>query len=112
MASVHAASCLAALLSLVGGGCALPAREANFRSADPQERATAIARAAVANDAASIPALIESLDDPDPALRMLSIAALERITGETLGYEATAPQPERERAVRRWVEWERARRGG
>lgn len=45
------------------------------------------------------------LDSSDPASRMVAIAALERITGERLGYSATDDRVERNAAVRRWVKY-------
>jgi hypothetical protein len=42
------------------------------------------------------------LDSDDPATRLLAIDALERITGETLGFDASAPETERRNAVDRW----------
>ncbi|VAX40019.1 hypothetical protein MNBD_PLANCTO03-1271, partial [hydrothermal vent metagenome] len=37
--------------------------------------------------------------------RMVAILALERLTGETLGYDHAAVEAQREDAVARWVEW-------
>lgn len=65
----------------------------------------AIARAAADDDRRAIRALIEALDDPDPGNRMMAIATLERLTGQTLGYDATAPEAQRDAAVREWVRW-------
>lgn len=65
----------------------------------------AIARAADEDNQSAVRPLIEALDDPDPGLRMLAIAALERITGQTMGYDATAPESARDEAIREWVRW-------
>jgi hypothetical protein len=51
------------------------------------------------------------LDSDDPAARLVAIRALERITGQTLGYDHAGPEHERRLAVERWMEWE-ARQGG
>ena len=48
--------------------------------------------------------IVQQLDSVDPAVRLLAISALQRITGQTLGYEHDAPQLQREEAIRRWVQ--------
>jgi len=67
----------------------------------------AVVEAAAKNDQspATIRSLIEQLDSFDPAMRMLSIRTLERLTGQTLGYDTTAPDWDRNLAVERWVAW-------
>jgi len=96
---------LLALMLLLLPSCTAPAPRPDFASSDPQERAMAIARAAASDDKAAVRPLIEALDDPDPGLRMLAIAALQRITGQTLGYDATASEAQRDAAIREWVRW-------
>lgn len=88
------------------GACSLPARQADFRSNDPQERTLAVAQAARDPDGASVPQLIQMLQSSDAAERMLAITTLERITGETLGYEYSAPESARRAGVARWVAWQ------
>jgi len=56
-------------------------------------------------DPRTIPDRIRLLDSDDPAVRLFAIRSLERLTGQTLGYDHAAPKPERSRAVDRWVEW-------
>lgn len=94
--SVHA-------LVLVVAGCNAPERRADFGSIDPSERSAAAAKAAAEMDSSAVPDLIVMLDNSDPAARMVAIAALERITGQRLGYDATADRPDRNSAVDRWV---------
>lgn len=100
----RAAVPLSAMVMLVTG-CAAPARQANFDSIDPSERSAAAAKAASEGDRAAVPDLIVMLDSSDPAARMVAIAALERITGQRLGYEATAELAARNEAVDRWVDY-------
>lgn len=71
----------------------------------------ALGAAARAGDRGRIPDLIVMLDSSDPAQRMLAIRTLERMTGQTLGYDHAAPEPERAQAIDRWVKWEAAQRG-
>lgn len=51
---------------------------------------------------ADLPRLVECLASDDPAVRLGAIGVLERMTGTTLGYRASAPPAERARAVERW----------
>lgn len=99
---VGAACCALAPLIV---SCSGAERRADFGSIDPSERTAAAARAAEARDTSAVPHLVRMLDSSDGAMRMVAIGALERITGERLGYEATAPEPERRQAVERWVEY-------
>lgn len=50
-------------------------------------------------------ALIGLLASEDPVARLLAIRGLERMTGQTLGYEYDAPEPERNDAISRWEQW-------
>ena len=100
------------LCSLAVHGCALPGNEASFDSIDPTARSHAALEAAKRDDRRSIPALITMLGSSDPALRLIAAETLERLTGRTFGYEASAPVGEREDAVERWVRWWESSGGG
>lgn len=99
---------LPAALAACIAGCA---GEASFDSPESAARLRAIQRAAAENDRSSIPRLIEMLDSDDPAVRILSIRTLESMTGQTLGYDPTAPSYERTPAVDRWQEWYASQQG-
>jgi HEAT repeat protein len=88
-----------------------PTIKADFDSPEPAARNAAIVQAAAGRDAAAVPNLVRMLDSDDPATRLLAIDALDRITGERLGYEHAAHEHEREPAVRRWQEWVAANGG-
>ncbi len=107
---------LRARLTLVASaalvGCSLPGQRADFASRDPAERTLAVARAAETTDPESLPALIRLLESDDPAERMLALRALEKRTGQTLGYDHCDSEPRRAEAVRRWVAWQRATNPG
>lgn len=90
------------------GGCSLPEQHADFDSVDPQERTLATLKAGETQDRAAIPELIEQLASDDPAQRMLAIRTLESLTGQTLGYNHSDPEPQRRAAMNRWRDWERA----
>ena len=82
--------------------CAGPGLEAGFDAPDPAARLHATVQAAAENDTTKLPQIVEQLDSDDPAVRMLAIYALERMTGEMLGYNFAAPESERRAAVEAW----------
>lgn len=94
---------LAGIVTVAVSGCAWP--EPGFDSADPGALIPAIVEAAERKDERAVPRLIECLDHPDPAVRFAAIKALERITGQTLGYDYAAPEQERREQVEAWVRW-------
>lgn len=98
---------VAAVCPMVGG--CLPASKVSFDSPDPNRRLDAIARAGEGGegdlDPGTLRALVGQLEATDPAARMLAIRALERRTGQTLGYDASDPEWKRTPAVRRWKEY-------
>lgn len=87
----------------VGAGCG--GTRASFDADDPASQLAALEQAVEANDRSKIPEMIELLDSDDPAVRMFAILGLERLTGETHGYDFAAPEPERDAATERWVAW-------
>lgn len=80
-----------------------------FDSPEPAARLDAILAAARTREDSAVPDLVRMLASDDPAVRLAAIGALERITGQTLGYHHGGPQPERDAAIDRWVEWVRVR---
>jgi len=98
----YAASCVASMLACAG---CIPPEPRGLDSPDPSARLAAISEAGVRGDEAAIPDLIEQLESNDPGARMLSIRALERITGQTLGYDHADPWWVRAPAVERWKRW-------
>lgn len=99
------------ILLLCVGACG-PTIRADFNSPEPAARNAAIVQAAAGRDASATPDLVRMLDSDDPATRLLAIDALERITGERLGYEHAAGEHEREEAVARWQAWVAENQGG
>lgn len=49
--------------------------------------------------------VIHALRDPKEQVRQISIQVLQIQTGQTKGFVASAPLPERERSVRAWEAW-------
>lgn len=72
----------------------------------------AIRDAATKNDQAAVPALINRLDSDDPAERLLAQRALEKLTGQSCGYDHAASRQDRQAAVQRWVAWYQQERLG
>ncbi len=101
----------ACILGLVVGACRARVAE-DFNSPEPAARNAAIVRAAAERDARAIPDLIRMLDSDDSATRLLTIGALERVTGQTLGYDPSDTEPRRREAVRAWQAWQQARAQG
>lgn len=81
-----------------------PAIVPDFNSPEPAARNAAIVKATAEQDAKAVPDLVRMLDSDDPATRLLAIQALERITGERLGYDPAAGNEAREPAMLRWAE--------
>lgn len=97
-------------LPLLCGRCAPPASTGGFHSPDPASKLYAIRNAGESGDPQYIPELVEQLDDDDPAVRLFAINALERITGQRLGYNPYADEGGRRDAIEAWVDAVKSRR--
>jgi hypothetical protein len=107
---------LGGICSVLLGGCVPPVPQ-GLDSPDPNLRLQAIVRAAYEGSGEEvIPGLIDRLESLDPAARMLAIRALERRTGQTLGYHHADPVWKRRQAIADWRDWwaesRRGRSGG
>jgi hypothetical protein len=85
----------------LGGGCRAPG---GLESTNPYERARAAVARAEAGDQTAIHRLVALLGDDDDGVRLYSILALERLTGETYGYQYWSDAVERHQAIERWHE--------
>lgn len=97
---------VALILTALAGCAKVPV---GFDAPSEFRRMDAVVVAARSDDRSpqTIRRLIEQLDSFDPAMRMLTIRTLERMTGQTLGYDHAAPEWARDIAVDRWVAWYR-----
>lgn len=98
-------SLFAALLvnCLLMTACSAPsARIGGFESDNPATLLFAIQEAGESRDRSAVPNLVEALENDDPAVRMMAIVSLERITGERLGYKPYTSSVLRAPAVARW----------
>lgn len=93
-----------AVLVAVAAGCAGPATPypQALHSERAGERMQACKRAAESQDHSVLGILVDRLDDDDEGVRLYAILALEKLTGTRLDYEYHAPEPLRQRAVKRW----------
>lgn len=77
-----------------------------FDSPEPAARNVAIVESVeTPNTPGTLRDLVRMLSSDDPATRLLAIAALERKTGQRLGYDPAASQPERVEAIGVWERW-------
>ena len=99
-------------LILLTGLSACASAPPDFNSPEPAARNAAIVRAARDKDQSAIPDLIRMLDSDDPTTRVLAIRTLERLTGQTHGYDPEADAASRSRAVDEWTSWCEGRGSG
>src|SRR4051794_10554167 len=74
---------LAALVSAAGCG---PPPDKSLANSDPSGKIPAIKKAVRAHDLRAAPQLVKDLESDDAAVRMYSIEALRRLTGQEFGY--------------------------
>ena len=72
---------------------------------DPEVRMKAMAEAAGAKDPQAVPYIVTDLSNDDGDVRLFASLALEKITGQTMGYEYFQPREQREKAVTLWKQW-------
>jgi hypothetical protein len=87
---------------VVSFGCSPATDRGGFHSDNPGTKLYAIRDAGRSRDGAAVRDLVEQLDHDDPAVRMLAIQALQRITGTRLGYNPYSQPADREQAIERW----------
>jgi hypothetical protein len=99
--------CLSTVVALAGGvaGCGGPPPEKKLGNPDPSGKIPAIKQAVRLHDRAAVEQLVKDLDSDDPAVRFYSIGGLQRLTGETFGYEYYHDEEQRKPALKHWQEW-------
>lgn len=88
---------------LMAGGCGHGPRSIN--DADPSDKIPAIELAVQRHDLRAAPQLVKGLESDDSAVRFYSIDALQRLTGQGLGYRYYEDADARKPAVERWKAW-------
>ena len=86
-------------------GC-FPHETRRIGAVDPQASIPAIQNAAHQKDYKAVPELVAQLESDDAAVRFYAIEALQRITGQTLGYHYYDDLDRRKRSILRWRHWE------
>ena len=91
-------------LAAVAAGCGpgKPAACLEIQSTDAASRINAILFAVSEGDLSVLPQLVDRLEDEDPAVRFAAAVALEKLTGERMGYHYGGPAVGRAGAVARW----------
>lgn len=89
------------LLLVLPGGCTSSLKP-DIQSPDAGERILGIRQAGEHKDRTAVPLLVDRLEDEDEAVRFYAILALDKITGQRLGYDYTKPAAERLPAIERW----------
>ncbi len=89
------------------GACGPRERQLSQRLTDdnPDVRRQAVVEAGQTLDEQAVPRLVDCLEDPEIDVRFFAILALERITGETMGYKYYDNPCSRRQAVTRWRQW-------
>lgn len=100
---------LAGLLLLVVG-CGTPGPRPvdprrDLHDPSPARRTQAVLMVAQERREASVPALIEMLDDEDPAVRLAAAETLTRLTGRATDYRPWDDATRRRAAVLDWRAW-------
>lgn len=87
----------------IGCGGPPPAREVS--NPDLSGKIPAIKDSVERHDMESVHQLVRDLDSDDPAVRFYAIQGLQRLTGETFGYQYFADEQARKPALDRWKAW-------
>ena len=95
-------------LAMAGCNASLPA---DFEAPDAGSRIRAVVATARQPTHEDLTQMVRALGSDDPALRSMSIAALERTAQDRFGYDAWAPEAERRAAIDRWKRWLDQREG-
>jgi hypothetical protein len=92
-----------AVLCSVVAGCGHGPR--SVTDPDPADKIPALEDAVRKNDHRVIPQLVADLENDDPAIRMYTIDALRRLTGQDFGYQFFVDDDARKPAVEKWKQW-------
>jgi|SRR2546430_2230753 len=91
--------------TFASAGCVHPRAPVVVTDPDPSVKIPAYKQAVRRKDRAAVRQLVTDLDSDDPAVRLYAIGALERLTGERMGYRYFDTDEARRTAVERWQQW-------
>ncbi len=102
--SLSARVCMTAAALACLGGCLTVGDyyRQRLQSPIPHERGQAVVAMEGTGDARVVPALVDTLEDPDAGVRLLAIQALVRMCGNDYGYRYYQDESRRTAAVERW----------
>ena len=102
--SVAARVCMAAAVLAWLCGCLTVGDyyRQRLQSPIPHERGRAVVAMEGTGDPRVVPALVDTLEDPDAGVRLLTIQALIRMCGNDYGYRYYQDESRRAAAVQRW----------
>jgi len=100
-----AAAMLLGLAASLAGCGGIPRAQRVVTNPDPTAKIPAIKASVQTNDTAVVRQLIKDLESDDPAVRFYAIGGLQRLTGQTFGYQYYADEQNRAAAVQRWKAW-------
>lgn len=93
------------LCALLMASCQAPRPALRVDHPDASIKIPAMKKAVREEDRRQIELLIRDLDSDDPAVRLYAIEALQRLTGQTLGYHYWDDDLQRQPAIERWKAW-------
>ncbi|HZN63931.1 MAG TPA: HEAT repeat domain-containing protein [Tepidisphaeraceae bacterium] len=96
---------LAAFATILFAGCTAPRPPLVVTDPDPSVKIPAFKKAVRKKDRGAVRQLVKDLDSDDPAVRFYAIGALERMTGQQLGYRYYDDETGRSPAIARWQNW-------
>ena len=88
--------------SCAAGGASLYQR---LQDEDPKVRLQAVVEAGQRHDHRAVGLLVERLGDGDEDVRLFASLALERVTGQTMGYRFYDLPEARQQAIDRWRQY-------
>ena len=101
--SLAARVCIAAALTYLSGCLTVgDYYRQRLQSPIPHERGKAVVAMEGTGDPRVVPALVDTLEDPDAGVRLLAIQALIRMCGNDYGYRYYHDESRRTAAVERW----------
>lgn len=102
---MHLCKSLGIVLALLIGGCSAPREPRLVTNPDVSGKIPAIKTAVEQRDLSKTKQMVKDLESDDPAVRFYAIEGLQRLTGETFGYQYYLDDEQRMEAVSRWNQW-------
>jgi hypothetical protein len=87
------------------GACTAPREPMVVSNPDPSVKIPAMKQSVESKDMTQVRQMINDLESDDPAVRFFAISALEKLTGQTFGYQYFADEDKRALAVGKWKAW-------